>query len=258
MHEPASFLRVRSAVLGLALAALSAGAVAPGRALAQDAKSVESSVQGTVGFGLIGAELGLVLPAVIGLEDTWPYIVFPVALGGGGAAAGYFLIDKNDEVKAGVGILAAGVALIIPAVVTTLALTAYDPEDEVKEAKEKKLESKDFGDTEETEPVPPAGSPLPTGNEPAEEAPVETPAAPATEPAPAPAEAPPAGGGAPATPPRADVSGGFGLVRMRPSGAIIVGVPSVSVAPMYSQNDVSRFGLRQASEIRVPLFTGTF
>ncbi|HTU61399.1 MAG TPA: hypothetical protein VMF89_23250, partial [Polyangiales bacterium] len=43
---------------------------------AQD-KQVEADFKGAVGLGLVGAELGAVIPALVGVEATWAYIVFP-------------------------------------------------------------------------------------------------------------------------------------------------------------------------------------
>lgn len=87
--------------------------------------------KGMIGLGLIGAELGFVVPALAGARDTWVYIVFPVLGAGGGAVAGYFLLEQGDgHPEAAVAVLTAGMALVIPALVVTLAATAYEPEDE--------------------------------------------------------------------------------------------------------------------------------
>jgi hypothetical protein len=128
-------------VLGATLAALIAAA-APSGAFAQtkdkgndttaeDAyadDSLSADFKGTIGLGLIGAELGLVIPAVAGARGVWPYIVFPVVGAGGGAVAGYFLLEKNDHAELAVASLVAGMALAIPALVATLAATAYEPD----------------------------------------------------------------------------------------------------------------------------------
>ena len=85
--------------------------------------------KGMIGLGLIGAELGFVIPALAGARDTWVYIVFPILGAGGGATAGYFLLEQGDgEPEAAVAVLTAGMALVIPALVITLAATAYEPE----------------------------------------------------------------------------------------------------------------------------------
>jgi hypothetical protein len=93
-------------------------------------KPVASNFKGSVGLGLIGAELGAVIPAVAGVDATWAYIVFPVIGAAGGALGGYFAIDHQDHAELSVVALTAGMALIIPALVVTLSETAYDAESE--------------------------------------------------------------------------------------------------------------------------------
>ncbi len=100
------------------------------------ANPIDADFKGMIGLGLIGVELGFVIPALAGARDAWAFIVFPVIGAGGGAAAGYFLLEKGDgEPELAVAALTAGMALVIPALVVTLAATAYDPETEVPSAK---------------------------------------------------------------------------------------------------------------------------
>lgn len=91
---------------------------------------VQPDFKGIVGLGLIGAELGFVLPAVTGLHETWAFIVFPLAGAAGGGVAGYFLLEKGEgHPELAVASLTAGMALFIPAMLVTLNATAYNPED---------------------------------------------------------------------------------------------------------------------------------
>jgi hypothetical protein len=117
---------------------LSLLASAPHAAQAQDneddevreGKTIPADFKGMVGLGLIGAELGFVIPAVAGLHDTWAFIVFPIAGAAGGATAGYFLLEKGEgEPEIAVVALTAGMALVIPALIVTLSATAYTPEE---------------------------------------------------------------------------------------------------------------------------------
>jgi len=97
---------------------------------------VKPDYKATVGLGLVGAELGFVLPAAAGLDQTWAFIVFPILGAGGGGAAGYFLIEKGtDSSELSVAMLATGMALIIPSMILTLQWTAYDPDDEIIDAR---------------------------------------------------------------------------------------------------------------------------
>jgi len=119
---------------------LSLLASAPQAVQAQDDEENETTVRegttipadfkGMIGLGLIGAELGFVIPAVAGLHETWAFIVFPIAGAAGGAAAGYFLLEKGEgEPELAVVALTAGMALVIPSLIVTLSATAYEPEE---------------------------------------------------------------------------------------------------------------------------------
>jgi hypothetical protein len=94
---------------------------------------VPADFKGAVGLGLVGAELGAVIPALAGLDATWAYIVFPVVGAAGGAVAGYFAIDNTGHAQLSVAALTLGMALVIPALVITLSLTAYDPQGDTDE-----------------------------------------------------------------------------------------------------------------------------
>jgi hypothetical protein len=132
-------LRRTLSLLGVALVA-TAVALSAGQAHAQgnngtktvqvDDNPLTATFKGTLGGGLIGAELGFVIPALAGARDAWMYIVFPVLGAGGGALGGYFLMDKGDHAEAAVATLVAGMALVVPALVVTLAATAYEPDTE--------------------------------------------------------------------------------------------------------------------------------
>lgn len=132
-------LRRTLSLLGVALFA-TAVALSPGQAQAQgkngttevstDEHPLNADFKGTIGGGLIGAELGFVIPALAGARDAWMYIVFPVLGAGGGAVGGYFLLEKGDHAEAAVATLVAGMALVVPALVVTLAATAYEPDTE--------------------------------------------------------------------------------------------------------------------------------
>ncbi|MGB0680668.1 MAG: hypothetical protein ACPGUV_13505 [Polyangiales bacterium] len=88
---------------------------------------IDATPKGSVGLGLIGAEIGLVVPVAAGLKETWSLILFPALGAAGGATAGYFLIDRNDESKLAVGMMATGLALVAPSLVLAAVLGAYNP-----------------------------------------------------------------------------------------------------------------------------------
>ena len=111
--------------------ALSVGATAlPQRAEAQ-VSTVRPDGKGILGLGLVGAELGLIIPALAGVRDEWwPYLVFPL-LGAAGGAVGGWAVEQNtqNDAEVDVALMVVGLALLVPTIVGTLALTAYQPPD---------------------------------------------------------------------------------------------------------------------------------
>jgi hypothetical protein len=230
-----------AATLSLATQTLDPGAV-EAQCGSRECEQIGGGIKGKIGLGLIGAELGFVIPALAGMEDTWAYIVFPIVGAAGGAVAGHFLIDQNfgpGEGEVPVAILAAGMALVVPTMVLTLALTAYDPGDEG-------VDAGDDGDGPDADAegdvsfddgfsIGGSGSADPGGGD--------------AEPEAAPAEAPPGPGAS-----RRDTRlrnlarAGGGMFRLSEEG-LLLGVPGVGIAPS---------ALTDATEVHVPLFTGVF
>jgi len=89
-----------------------------------DGNDIRGNVAGTIGLGLLGAELGLILTPAFGLQDhVWAWIVLPAVGAAGGALAGGFAFDPgNPGPEVTVTLLGAGAALLIPAIVGALAL----------------------------------------------------------------------------------------------------------------------------------------
>ena len=116
-------------IAGLLAVALPAVVEAQTTPAAQD--GIAAMPKGTIGLGLIGAELGMAVPAIFGMKDIWPYLLFPAIGAGGGVTLGILWLDKDGaNSKVSVAMLAVGTALVIPTLVLTLTRSAYDPEDE--------------------------------------------------------------------------------------------------------------------------------
>lgn len=124
-------MTVRNHSLATLGAAILCAALVTGSASKSHAQSIPPDFKGIVGLGLIGAELGLVTPAIAGLRAPWAYAVFPAVGAIGGGLAGYFLLESPGHTNTSIAMLGVGMALVIPATLLTLQLTAYDPEDEV-------------------------------------------------------------------------------------------------------------------------------
>jgi peptidoglycan/LPS O-acetylase OafA/YrhL len=111
---------VKALVLACVVALLSSQA----QVARADGDDVKGNIAGTIGLGLLGAEVGLLLPPAFKLQDQWwAWVLFPTVLAAGGAVAGALTFDPGDPKPAvTVSLLAAGMALALPAVVGAVAL----------------------------------------------------------------------------------------------------------------------------------------
>ena len=87
---------------------------------------VKGDIAGTVGLGLLGAEVGALLTPAFNLQDHWwAWVLFPAIGAAGGALAGVFAFEpRNPEPAVTVSILGAGMLLAVPAVVSASALSS--------------------------------------------------------------------------------------------------------------------------------------
>ncbi|MGK4000510.1 hypothetical protein [Sorangium sp. So ce1024] len=201
-------------------AAVLAGA--PERASAQQASEsdrVSVTGKGIVGGALLGGEVVMLTMGAIGVERAWPYLVFGGLGAAGGGVAGYFIEASEPPAELPLYMLAGGMALVIPTLIVTLNATAYRPPE-----------------TDQSEPI---------RNEPAAESPqpginvqLTTDAAGFVR-------------GARWEQPR------LGLVDITP-GRVALGVPALSVKPLYSQDEMVKFGVAQGHELRFPVLRAAF
>lgn len=102
---------------------------------------VQADLKGVIGLGLIGAELGFVLPAAFGMKAWWGYLVFPLVGAAGGGVAGFYALEQGaGHPEVAVAMLVTGVALIIPALVFTVARTSYDADEDMPVATGKAMQ----------------------------------------------------------------------------------------------------------------------
>jgi hypothetical protein len=121
-------IHARTSFALLALALVLAIAVCPRAAAAQT--QIVAGHKGAVGLGLLGAEIGLVVPALAGLDQAWALAVFPVVGAVGGAVGGHYLTDAPNRRVGAVVLLSLGVAMVIPAALITRAALAFDPDED--------------------------------------------------------------------------------------------------------------------------------
>jgi hypothetical protein len=205
-----------------------AGVAVAGAAHAEGATT--GTVKGTVGGALLGGEAVMLTEAAIGVKPGWAY-----AVGGGiGAAAGGvggLLIEQNVNPKVSLYLLVGGMALAIPTTVAVLSTTAYEP---VNYVEERPSPEEPVAEPARGSPTPPP-PPAPAGSQPTSRAP-RHPSAPAVA-------------KAPALPPAL-----VGLAR----GTLTLSLPAVEVRQMFTRTEIAMFGVKQHTEVSVPVFNAVF
>ena len=217
-------VRFAAVVLLGATLALASSSLEPERAEAQVAV-VQSLPKGTIGFGLMGVELGLIVPAIFGARDWWPYLVFPVLGGAGGAVGGYFFdVATRNQPEISVAMMAVGVALLVPAIIGTLALTAYTPPSESQQSDEDMtVEGRGEDSVEAVQDDSSGESPQSSLERRV----------------------------------RALYAGGPGLLRFH-RGAVLLSAPVVSSLPTYTAEELERLQVSQGSDVVVPVVSASF
>lgn len=225
--------------------------VVPGRVAAQcsapspTCSQVSADGKGMIGLGLIGLELGFIVPALIqeaaGTNEWWPYLVFPAVGAVGGVVGGYFVEQATqNSPEIDVAILAIGMALVVPTLVATLALTAYDPGQD--SGGQVGGEEPTFEDETTTEAVQDSEF----GDEPSEP----------QQPNSAPAE-----GGESSLRVRSQrlLAGGPGILRFDGQGRqVLLGVPMISRRSTFTAEETEALNLPPTTDIHVPLVSATF
>lgn len=220
-------------LLGAVLTVFTAGGLVS-RAHAQTPTTVSPDVKGTVGCGFLGAEIGFAIPAAIGIKELWPYIVFPIVGGAGGALLGYFGVEQGARSpELSVAMLAIGLGLIIPTMVLVLARTAYSPDDDpathASPANGNPPQAEDYDPSGHGNARPPATPPATTAPTSARDG-------------------------------SHLASAGAGLFRLDAAG-LYLGVPAIGLASSFTLDELRDNGLRasdQHAQLRVALLTGSF
>jgi hypothetical protein len=232
-------MRTLTSLLALALASLS-----PLAAQATGSEEASPKGKGIVGGALLGSELVLAGEAAFGVKPTWAYIVGGLAGGAAGGVGGYF-VEKSDDARPSMLMLAGGVVFAIPTVVAVLSATAYEP-------------PATFLQDEAPADEPVAEPPAPSQVAPA-------------PPAPAPAAQPPADG-APATAPaptgRRYLKSSRRLSLQLPPPALFglqfedarlaLGVPNIEVRHAYTRTERMMFNAPDVAEVRIPVLDVSF
>jgi predicted lipid-binding transport protein (Tim44 family) len=221
-----------------AAAALLAAALLAPTAYA-DELDASPTGKGIVGGALLGAEAVTLVEAALDVKPAWAYIVGGLAGGVGGGVGGFFVEQGSSPEAARISmlLLAGGMVLAVPTTVAILSTTAYEPPAEY-------VQDQAPADEPVAEPPQPVGT-EPTG-----------PAAPTTPAAPPPPSSrlnlkrrAPAALYRPVVPPAV-----LGLE----SGTLSLSVPAVEVREVYTRKERFEFGVKQETEVRVPVFQFSF
>lgn len=240
-------MRLIRSVPVVALAAASCSMLFASPAFASGPVSAKG--KGITGGALLGGEAVMLTEAAVGVKPGWAYLVGGVAGAAGGGVGGYF-VEKGSSAKPSLYLLAGGMALIIPTTVAVLSATAYHP-------------PKSYTEDHAPAPGEPVAEPPQPSSAPA--------VAPSSGTAPA-TSAPPAKPGAkrdvvrhrvrlasrssaplrlyqPTLPPA--------LFGLDPSG-LKLSMPAVEISELYTPREVQQFGVKQGTEVDVPVFNFTF
>lgn len=192
--------------------------------------SVSSTGKGITGLALLGAESVMLVEAAFAVRPAWAYLVGGGIGAIGGGVGGYFLEDSASP-KVNMYLMATGIALIIPTTVAVLSRTSYDPQ------------------VDYTEDRGPADEPVAEPPQPDEGVPGASAEPPRRtvkrRPLPPPAPVPPLE----MTPP--------GVLALD-QGSLLLSMPSVEVRNMYTQRELTDYGISQQTEYRFPVFSGRF
>ena len=254
------------------------------------AQSVEPSVKGKgiVGGALLGGEVVMLTEAALKVKPAWAYYIGGGAGLIGGGIAGHFL-ESSLTSKEAMYLLSAGMLLVIPTTVASLNATSYDTPLEytqdaapIDEGVDETLNVKLSSPANELPTMPaanatPAAAPSPSpAAAPPAAAPAASPAAPTTT---APATTPATPAPAPSAPSTAPVQpqGARQLHRTKAlahwrsaplfippalfdlSGKqLALAVPAVEIRDTYTRREVAMYGVKQQTEVRVPLFQMAF
>ncbi|HEY6560834.1 MAG TPA: hypothetical protein VI072_26335 [Polyangiaceae bacterium] len=202
------------------------------------------TAKGVVGGALLGGEAVMLLEAAFKVRAPWAYVVGGIAGGVAGGVGGYFVEQEASSARVPMFLLAGGLVLAIPTTVAVLSTTSYKPPADYVQDR------------------PPADEPV-----------AEPP-----QPSSSPAVTPPAAGPTSKTDKgkarraRRVVSARLSAYQPVPrtltppslvgfdqgQGLLSLSVPAVEVRDVYTKRDVQQMGVKQATEVRIPVFNFSF
>ncbi len=214
-------------------------AVRPAHAT-DDVAEPASTGKGITGGVLLGAEVVTLIEAAFKVKPTSAYLLGGLAGGVAGGVGGYF-VEHGGNAKASMYMLTGGMVLLIPTTVAVLSAKAYEPPADY-------TEDKGMSDQPVAEPAQPSSS---------------EPAVPAPPPA-----AGPEGSRATTKEHRVARRRAPREVKHLPiappalvgvgEGSLTLSMPAVEIRDVFSRTELAQYGLKQATEVRVPVFNVLF
>jgi hypothetical protein len=201
--------------------------------------------KGMIGLGLIGGEIGLIVPAIIQnaahTNEWWPYLVFPLIGIGAGIGGGYALEQATPtQPEIDIGIMIGAAVLIVPTIIGTLALASWTPPAESVTADDdmEYEDTSDSGDSVEAVQDDASATPDTSSTPPPSDTSSDTSSS-STGPT--------------------SMLGGPGLIRMdADTHQLAVGIPILGAVGRYASEELSALHLVQQYDMNVPLVSGTF
>jgi hypothetical protein len=197
-----------------------AAAAVPGVALA-DGSQASPTGKGITGGALLGGETVMLVEAAASVKPAWAYAVGGILGAAGGGVGGYFA-EHGGDAKLSIYLLVGGMALALPTTVAVLSASAYEP-------------------TNYMEDHPPTDEP------------VAEPAQPSASPTPKPTSRA-VDHRAPVAQARTASPALFGVGQ----GALTLSVPAVEVRQVYTRTEVATFGVKQQTQVDVPVLNVVF
>lgn len=195
--------------------------------------------KGITGGVLLGAEVVMLGESAFKVKKPVIYIVGGLIGGVGGGVGGYYIEKGASDAKVPMYMLAGGMALIIPTTVAVLSASAYEPPADYTQ--DKGPSDEPVAEPPRAAPTPPPGASPPAAPPPQSQAPSKRRHVASAQDA--------ATLYLPMMPPA--------LVGMSGS-SLTLGVPAVMVGDVYTRTEVQQFGVKQATEVRVPVFNFFF
>jgi len=232
--------------------------------------------KGLVGGALLGSELVLLTEAAIKVKPAWAYYVGAGVGAVGGGIGGHFL-ESSLSSKEAMYMLSAGMLLVIPATVAAMNAASYDtPLEYTQDAPPTDQPSDDMpsglANPGNDLPTMPAVNPQAPPTVGAPSAPAVAPEAPATQPpattqpsTPAPATPAPTQPQSALHPLKRAVAHWRAAPIYSPPALLAVSgkelgfsVPAFEIRDTYTRREVAMYGVKQQTEVRVPLVQMAF